>query len=200
MSVAAGPRRRDAMTMHYEVEQKFPLVDRAAIRQRLAELGAEFDRPIEQADTYFAHPARDFAKTDEALRLRQVGELNFITYKGPKLDAQTKTRREIELPLSSGAAAGVQMAEMLLALGFRRVLIVRKRREPGQMLREGQHVQIALDYVERLGDFLELELSACEATAQTAKAVLARLVGDLNLHSHERRSYLELLLARSQVQ
>ena len=52
--------------------------------------------PAEQVDTYFSHPARDFAATDEALRIRSIDQENFVTYKGPKLDATTKTRREID--------------------------------------------------------------------------------------------------------
>jgi adenylate cyclase class 2 len=186
--------------MLYEVEQKFPLANRADVRQQLMTLGAKFAEPIKQADTYFAHPARDFGKTDEALRLRQVGEQNFLTYKGPKLDAQTKTRREIELPVASGLAAAEQFAELLLALGFRRVLTVCKRREPGQLVWDGQEVHIALDHVERLGDFLELEIAASEVSLSAARAVVVGLAGELNLPASERRSYLELLLARMQVQ
>ena len=188
------------MTVQYEVEQKFPLADRADIRRRLVALGAEFGEPLEQADSYFAHPARDFAKTDEALRLRQVGEQSFITYKGPKLDAQTKTRREIELPVACGPAAVEQFSELLLALGFRRVLTVWKRREPGHFMRDGQEVHIALDHIEPLGDFLELEIAASEESLPAAKRVLAGLVGELSLSTSERRSYLELLLERMQVQ
>ena len=83
--------------MHFEVEQKFALDSVAEVEQRLAHWGAG-SGVSEQSDLYFNHPARDFAKTDEALRLRSVGDEHFITYKGPKLDATTKTRQEIELP------------------------------------------------------------------------------------------------------
>jgi adenylate cyclase class 2 len=186
--------------MQYEVEQKFPLADRAEVRRRLVTLGAEFADPLEQADTYFAHPARDFARTDEALRLRQVGEWNFVTYKGPKLDSQTKTRREIELSLDCGPVAAEQFADLLLALGFRRVLTVHKTREPGHLLRGGHEVHIALDHVERLGDFLELEIAASDVSLSAAQAVLAGLVAELKLQASERRSYLELLLEAMQVQ
>ena len=86
----------------FEVEQKFRVDGFAEIETHLARLGAEIENPIEQVDTYFAHPQRDFAATDEALRIRQVGDENFVTYKGPKIDSQTKTRREIELPFASG--------------------------------------------------------------------------------------------------
>ena len=82
--------------MPIEVEQKFPVADRAALDRQLAALGFVPRDAELQVDQYFAHPARDFARTDEALRIRRVGQFNYITYKGPKLDATTKTRREIE--------------------------------------------------------------------------------------------------------
>ena len=94
--------------MPFEVEQKFPVSDLAAVAERLAALGADVSPPHAEVDLYFAHPAVDFAKTDEALRLRRKGEANFLTYKGPKIDATTKTRLEIELPLGPGAAAAVR--------------------------------------------------------------------------------------------
>lgn len=56
--------------VHFEVEQKFPLADVAAVERRLAELGAQAGGTVEQVDRYFNHPVRDFAQTDEALRLR----------------------------------------------------------------------------------------------------------------------------------
>ena len=92
--------------MHIEVEQKFRATHSAELLARLERMGAVFAEPVVQVDLYFAHPARDFAQTDEALRIRRVGERNFVTYKGPKLDAMTKTRRELELPLADGALGG----------------------------------------------------------------------------------------------
>ena len=59
-------------------------------------LAARFHDPAEQVDRYFAHPCRDFARTDEALRLRRDGDDVAITWKGPRIDAATKTRRESE--------------------------------------------------------------------------------------------------------
>ena len=81
--------------MHIEVEQKFRAAHSPELLARLQRLGATIEEPIEQIDQYFAHPVRDFAQTDEALRIRRVGDLNFVTYKGPKLDSTTKTRREL---------------------------------------------------------------------------------------------------------
>src|SRR5207253_11380761 len=135
----------------------------------LAELGARFTDSIEQTDHYFKHPARDFAKTDEALRLRQVGAENFITYKGPRVDSTTKTRRELELPLPSGPEMNEQFAALLTALGFRPVGVVRKRRRKALLAWEGHKVELAVDEVAGLGSFLELEIAAEDANLEPAK-------------------------------
>src|SRR6185295_14932137 len=107
--------------MSFEVEQKFPVTDLPALEARLAGVGAREEKVLSQVDQYFAHPARDFARTDEALRIRRVDAENLVTYKGPKLDAATKTRREIELPLAPGDQGAKSFAELLQALGFRPV-------------------------------------------------------------------------------
>ena len=57
--------------MRYEVEQKHRVDDPAALTQRLAERGVMAGPPAVQSDCYYAHPARDFAMTDEALRIRR---------------------------------------------------------------------------------------------------------------------------------
>ncbi|HEV2968707.1 MAG TPA: class IV adenylate cyclase [Pirellulales bacterium] len=183
--------------MRFEVEQKFPISDLAEIERHLTELGATIEAPVEQADLYYAHPVRDFAQTDEALRIRRVGEQNFITYKGSKIDPTTKTRREIELPLASGAEGAATWAELLEALGFRPVIEVRKRRRSATFNWQGQRVEAALDEVEPLGSFVELEIDADEAEVQHAKACLASLAEELKLGKGERRSYLELLLGKT---
>lgn len=182
--------------MHFEVEQKFPLADVAAVLRRLDELAAKAVGTARQVDQYFNHPARDFAQTDEALRLRSVGEKNFITYKGPKLDAVTKTRQEIELPLGDGQQSLAQFAELLAALGFRSVATVKKTRRLFHIAWQEKIVEGALDDVDGVGHFLELELSATDAEVEAAKSCIASLASRLGLGATERRSYLELLLSR----
>jgi adenylate cyclase class 2 len=183
--------------MHLEVEQKFCVADLAPVREQLASLGARFAERVDQADTYFAHPARDFAATDEALRLRRVGDVNFITYKGPRLDRTTKTRRELELPLPAGARAFQQHSKLLEALGFRPVATVRKRREAAHLEWNGFDVEAALDDVTAVGRYAELEIFAEESSLEAAKVALASLAKQLGLATSERRSYLELLLAKA---
>jgi adenylate cyclase, class 2 len=180
--------------MHIEVEQKFRAAHTSELLARLERLGAVFDEPIVQVDQYFAHPARDFAKTDEALRIRRVGERNFVTYKGPKLDATTKTRRELELPLMPGEQSAEEFAELLEALGFSRVREVQKTRRVTHVRWQGGDVEVALDDVDRLGQFVELEI-VTESDPTAARELVASLAAEFGLATVERRSYLELLLA-----
>ena len=185
----------------YEVELKFPLSDRAAVESTLGRLAARFLPPIEQSDVYFAHPSRDFAATDEALRLRRVGDSLAITWKGPRIGQAAKTRREIELPLAAiapeggGAATLGAWSELLTALGFRRVWEVVKQRRPARVAWQGGDIEVAIDAVAGLGEFLELEIVATEAGIPHALTSLESLASELGCRQPERRSYLEMLLA-----
>ena len=181
----------------YEVEQKYHITDSAAIRQRLSNLGASWHDDVQQIDRYFAHPCRDFAETDEALRIRQVGEANFVTYKGPKIDQTTKTRRELELPLAAGPAFATDFARLLTLLGFEFVADVRKVRRKAVVTWQGTPIEVVIDRVEGLGDFVELEVMATEPELESAKKRLVSLGTELKLDVVERRSYLELLLGNS---
>jgi adenylate cyclase class 2 len=183
--------------MAYEVEMKFAVADRATLETRLAGLGATLIAPQSELDVYFAHPARDFAKTDEALRIRRKGAANFITYKGPKLDAATKTRREIDLPLPPGEPTAQAWTGLLAALGFGAVGEVRKSRRKAHVEWQGRSVEVSLDEVDNLGAYVELELIAKADGLDAARATIISLAEALGLEGSERRSYLELLLAKS---
>lgn len=183
--------------MQIEVEQKFAVDNFAAIEAKLAELGAGIGPRVEQHDRYFAHPARDFAETDEALRIRRFGENSFITYKGPKLDATTKTRRELELPLAGGEAGAEQFAELLAVLGFAPVGEVRKHRRQATLQWQDRPVEVVLDEVDELGIFVEVELVVDESDRKVATALIERLAAHLGLTRVERRGYLEMLLEKT---
>jgi adenylate cyclase class 2 len=178
----------------YEVESKYRLADTAALIDAVRALGGDFAAPQEQVDTYYAHPERDFAKTDEALRIRRVGGDAFITYKGPKIDSDSKTREEIELPIAGGTSAADSHARLLEALGFRAVAEVRKQRRKAAIIWQARHFEIALDEVASVGTFVELETVADPSQLEAAQAALLSLAEKLALRGSERRSYLELLL------
>jgi adenylate cyclase class 2 len=166
-----------------EIEIKTRSADNGRVERVLLQKGAVLLGEHDQVDEYFNHPCRDFAETDEALRLRRDAG-GRITYKGPKIDQLTKTREEIELDIEEVD----KMAIVLVRLGFRPVAKVNKKRK--EYLLDG--VTISLDSVQGLGDFVEIEVQGEDA--ELGRSRIEKMRDDLGLEGSERRSYLELLL------
>lgn len=177
-----------------EIEMKFPVTDFSPIREQLKKWQACHKESREEADHYFNAPDRDFAQTDEACRLRCIGDRNIITYKGPKTDPHTKTRTEIEVALADGSENAKKFQQLVQHLGYRFVSVVRKHREIFTLQRNGFALEICLDRVDDLGRFVELEIVGSENELTSAQNVLKQVAAELGLQTSERRSYLELLL------
>ncbi|MDY0167717.1 MAG: class IV adenylate cyclase [Thermoguttaceae bacterium] len=182
--------------MKYEVEQKFPVEGFGAVRTRLEALHARFSAGHEETDVYFNHPQRDFRETDEALRIRRRGQSNRVTYKGPKIDSTTKTRRELELDLPEGEETAAGWVELLETLGFRQVGRVHKRRRKFRVDWQDRTIEGTLDEIDGLGEFVELELVVEEGEIDDARKAIGGLAAELGLSTSERRSYLQLLLSQ----
>jgi adenylate cyclase, class 2 len=185
--------------MGYEVEVKYRTGPHDDLAARLAALGASAAGAIVQEDAYLSHPARDFAQTNEALRLRRVGEANRITYKGPRRAGPTKTREEIELPLGEGPEASERWLKLFENLGFRPVAVIRKVRRAFRLSWRGRPVEVALDEVEGVGTFAEVEaIAGDEADLPSAQAAVLDLAAALGLSEAqvEPRSYLRMALER----
>lgn len=180
-----------------EVEMKFADADFEALERQLDAWGAGPPIPVEQSDHYFNAPNRDFGRTDEALRVRQEEHGAVVTYKGPKLDTATKTRREIEISLGDRTDAAAEFRTMLQLLGYRPTFVVHKRRRKYHLAREGFAVEVSLDAVDGLGPFAELEIQAEESNLDNARSVLQDVAAALGLTRAERRSYLEMLLRQA---
>lgn len=171
-----------------EVETKIKVRDHALLKRKLEGTGAVSRGTVEQHDRYFNSPYRDFAATDEALRLRlEDGKAN-VTYKGPKRPSPVgKAREEVSVAVSSGK----EFEQILNRLGFLPVAEVRKRREEF----EWRGAQISLDTVEGLGQFVEIEV-LCEGGQEQAERTVDSVKGALGLSGpHIPESYLELILA-----
>jgi adenylate cyclase class 2 len=179
-----------------EIEQKFANADFAAIEKRLAEWNARRGEEHTEADHYYNAPDRDFARTDEAFRLRRIGSANFLTYKGPKHPGAVKVRTELEIPLRDGEEAAQQFMQLLAHLGYRAVAVVRKRRQVYHLERGGFTLTVCLDEVEKLGRFAEVEIVAADEQLESARSVLADTAAALELTNLEQRSYLNLLLGK----
>jgi adenylate cyclase class 2 len=183
-----------------EVEVKYRAPDPAAVLSKLLALGAAFAREEAEADHYFNAPDRDFRQTDEAFRIRRTPGGTRLTYKGPKREAATKTRKEVEVPIGSGDEGVVAaMTELLVCLGYRPVAVVRKKRVVYGLERpvggKRRTVEVCFDDVEAIGSFVEVELVADESEFEGAKAAVLGLAAELGLAEQERQSYLGMTLA-----
>jgi len=187
----------------YEVELKVR-ADHDSVRHRLSAIDAEPVETVRQEDTYFDAPDRDFAQTDEALRVRHQsadGEDKptvAITYKGPLVDEESKTREEVETRVADGDA----IRAILTGLGYEPAATVSKERT-----RYGvDGCTVTLDQVHGLGEFVEVEVEterdleagdcAAEEALDTLRGEAEAVLGRLGLDPADgiRTSYLGLLL------
>ncbi len=207
-----------------EVEIKAAVDDIEALRTRLERLGAVHRMTRREIDRYFNSPAVQFQETDEALRLRCIvvdvdvddddvdvdddagksgddatSKRRYeLTYKGAKLDAGSKTRRELTLPLVPDEAVPARTVEMLRQVGFEVFGTVRKRRE----LYEYKRFELCLDEVDGLGTFIEAETAVPEGEPFVpARDEAIELLGRLAIDETQfiRTSYLELLFERGEI-
>jgi len=183
--------------MSIEIEVKFRVADRNDLIERVVAIGAERISEIVQTDTYYSHPARDFAVTDEALRLRTGGGQTDLTFKGPKRGGPTKTREEIEVVLAGTPGSEEQMTRLLSRLGFRPLITIAKSRVLFQVTMNGKRMQVAVDEVQSLGSFAEVEtIAQTDAEVPDAQRVVLDLSRALRLTDVEPRSYLRMALER----
>ncbi|KZX16748.1 adenylate cyclase CyaB [Methanobrevibacter cuticularis] len=174
-----------------EVEVKAKINDFDYVINKLKVIGAKKSHIEHQEDSYFNSPLRDFAKTDEALRIRKVtideNLSTFITYKGPKLNKSSKTREEIEVGIQDAS----KIASIFTNLGFVQAAIVIKDRT---IYKLDEYI-ISLDKVEGLQPYMEIEADLDDGTDyQDTLDNIFNIFNKLGVNSgFERTSYLELL-------
>ncbi len=162
--------------------------------ERIKSLGAVPGGVENHRDLYFNSPLRDFRKSDEALRIRIKEEGARLTYKGPKLDRETKSRKELTARIDSPE----EMEEILSSLGFVLSAEVRKRRTKYTLDDALGEITFALDEVEGLGSFLEIEARG-GADFEGQRRKILSLLKRLGLGESIRSSYLELLERKKNI-
>ena len=170
-----------------EVESKYRSPGNDKVEKTLARLGAKKISEGVMEDLYFAHPSKDFGKTDEALRLRKMQEHSELTYKGPRMHTQnTKAREEITLRTDNPLA----VQRIVERLGFRESYNVRKRRVSYLL----DKLRVDVDDVEGLGEFVELEVLT--ESPERSEQLLETARKELELEKIEPKTYLELLIEK----
>lgn len=173
--------------LEVELKVKIPSLD--PVRGRLDVKNAQFLGKVHEHDIYYNAPHRDFAKTDEAVRVRYTNDHAVVTYKGPKIKKYGLKARE---ELNFAVECGETFEKMLDRLGFKKTAEVNKWRENYKY----GGASISLDSVDELGTFAEIEVIAeHEGNNPTEKIeALAKEIGVAGEPLLE--SYLELLLEK----
>ena len=172
-----------------EIEVKASVTDPKQMERSIIELGATPIGIEAQADTYYNAPYRDFGKTDEALRIRVQDGKSTLTYKGPKMDTISKTRKEVQTEIQDLD----NMGNILSSLGFFPVATVSKKRKN---FRIGDFY-ISLDEVRNLGNFIEVEITVKDPKNYKEKVEsIFKFMAKLGIRREStiRKSYLEMIL------
>jgi adenylate cyclase class 2 len=171
-----------------EIELKVRVDSLDPIRQNLNARHAEFQGKQHEHDIYYNAPHRDFGTTDEALRVRYTDGPALVTYKGKKLrEYGLKAREELNTTVESGEV----FEQILSRLGFTKTNEVNKWRENYRL----ENASFALDLVEGLGTFVEIEIMT-ENNGADATARIQKFAKEMGINGEPiLASYLELVLA-----
>jgi predicted adenylyl cyclase CyaB len=160
-----------------EIEQKFEVASFQELEKKLASRNVRLAKEEYEVDHYLNAPDRDFAKR-------------------PKLDSKVKMREEIEVPIPAGEIGFQDHLKVFLALGYKFVARVSKRRRTYSLNIEGFDIAFSLDEVETLGLHVEVEIVAEEQDSTRAIAVVQKLSEELGLKQVQPKSYLRLVLEK----
>ncbi len=170
-----------------EVESKYRSPGNERMDKALAKLGAKRISSGSIEDVYFAHPSRDFGKTDEALRLRKREDGAELTYKGPRIHTDgAKAREEITLKTDNP----LTMQRIVERLGFKESNVLKKTRTSYML----DKLRVDLDDVEGLGEFVELEVLT--ESPERSKQLLELARAELGLERLEPKTYLEMIIEK----
>ncbi len=196
------------MFLLIEVEVKAHIENLEFFEEQLKNKRYKYKSSLNHEDTYYnmPHGLRDFIESDEALRIRKSIEFSkndkeipkkinyYLTYKGKKLDNNTKTRKEIEIKVEDGDT----LKELLTIIGFIEVLTIKKERQLYKTLYKNYEIEILIDYIPLLTQyFLEVEIGTeLEENIEETKQILFEFLDFFHIKKKDsiRKSYLELVL------
>lgn len=177
-----------------EVEIKVSVKERNLLEEKLMQSGFVKGDLLKESDFYFDSDFHKIKENGMALRIRSCENLtansveNFMTFKGPKMDQISMTRKELEMQIESAEIG----KEIFTSLGYTLVRPVIKRRQYFHR----DTITACLDQVEDLGDFMELEIVVSqEAEKDAALSGIFTLLSEVGYEVGDviNTSYLSML-------
>lgn len=143
----------------YEVEVKARLKNRAQVKKQLEDLGCEFSEELHQVDHIFVPEGTSFPPPFSVpiLRVREQNGKSIFTMKISQSSRQDCIERETEV------TDGKMMTDILEFLKYKEVTLVDKKRIKTTV----GDIEIVLDTVKELGEFIEAEKIVSEEDPET---------------------------------
>jgi len=186
--------------MNIEVEIKIEIENFEEIRRRVAKRG-KLIKSINQIDEYYIPCQRDFfaAKPHptEWLRIRTNPDKTIFEY-DISVNKDAAGRQEYAKEYETGITNPIEFKKILKFLDFKKVVEVNKERQYWDC----GNIEVALDRVKNLGDFIEAEAKGDFQTTAEARTVCVKFLEDLGFanidHSEILTGYPVLYLERNE--
>jgi adenylate cyclase class 2 len=153
----------------YEVEVKAHLKNREAVMKKLTDLGCAFSEEMHQIDDIYDPNTEAIfppPKGTPVLRIRQQNGKFIFTLKINQSSRQDCIEHELEIGDKE------QMEAIIKLLGFKKDVTVEKKR----IKTKYKDMEIVLDSVDRLGEFVEAEKIINEPDAEVRKKIQRELM------------------------
>ena len=168
-----------------EIEIKAQITNNEDIKNKISAKGATLKGTKYQHDILLDPPQTDFSKTDQVLRIRNTDGNWKLDYKTPRLDNETKSRKEFSLKIEDGK----QLRDIFRWMDFKIVGEIEKTRETYHL----NDMKINLDNVTHLGTFIEVEVMGNEQNFEDTKKTIFTFLNELGIKETIKKDYLELL-------
>jgi adenylate cyclase, class 2 len=152
----------------YEVEVKAHLKDRQKVKEKLEALGCSFGPELHQVDEIFTPATGIFPPPIGApvLRIRTQNGKYIFTLKINQSSRQDCIEREFEISDRD------QMRDSIKLMGYQEDVTVEKKRIKTMY----KDIEVVLDTVERLGEFVEAEKIVTDSDPEARKKIQEELM------------------------
>ncbi len=151
----------------YEVEVKAKLQNRAEVIKKLEALGCKFSEELHQVDDIYTPDTEIFPppKGTPVLRIRQQNGVSIFTLKVNQSSRQDCIEHELKIDNKE------EMEKIIKILGFKDDVTVEKTR----IKTKYRDMEIVLDTVAQLGEFVEAEKMTDEPDPEIRKSIQEEL-------------------------
>ncbi|MFA6251170.1 MAG: class IV adenylate cyclase [Candidatus Paceibacterota bacterium] len=156
----------------YEVEVKARLKNKDEIIKKLEDMGCSFGEELHQIDHIFIPKEMVFPPPYNVpvLRVRKQNDKNIFTMKISQSNRQDCIEHELEI------SDGEKMLEIMHLINYKKVPVVNKKRIKTKL----QGMEIVIDVVENLGEFIEVERIVSEENAESRQKIQEELLNFLS--------------------